>query len=96
MKKVLILLISMFLLACTCAVPSIVATPTSQIVFIPTDTSSVPQPTIDSASPAQTKVDLTDVRLVPAEGNLESQLVLHAAAAAALGQHMFVEFDASW
>ena len=39
---------------------------------------------------------LTEVRLHPRAGNLLDQLQAQAPKAAALGQHMFVEFDASW
>lgn len=76
MKKVVLLLVSTILLACTCAAPSLVAMPTpTEAVF---------------------GSGLTIVRLDPADGDLASQLAVSAAAASAFGQHMFVEFDASW
>jgi hypothetical protein len=39
---------------------------------------------------------LSIVRLYPEGGDLSAQLRAAAPAAAALGQHMFVEFDAAW
>jgi hypothetical protein len=91
LKKVWVLLVSVVLLACTCAVPSIVATP------IPTD-ALVPQPPVEQPQVQQSQPGsgLTVVRLDPADGDLASQLDVQAAAALELGQHMFVEFDASW
>lgn len=63
----------------------------------PTEAVSVSVPAVATFQPQpQTDSGLTIVRLDPADGDLESQLVIHAAAASALGQHMFVEFDASW
>ncbi len=40
--------------------------------------------------------NLTVTRLYPGDGDLTAQLQAEAPKAAALGQHMFVEFDASW
>jgi hypothetical protein len=39
---------------------------------------------------------LTEVRLHPDGGDLLTQLQAQVPKASALGQHMFVEFDASW
>ncbi len=49
-------------------------------------------------SPAASAIagNLTVTRLHPGGGDLTDQLQAEAPKAAALGQHMFVEFDASW
>ena len=63
---------------------------------------SIPAPLQDGTShpPAQTRtplgLGLTEVRLHRDGGDLLKQLQAQAPRAAALGQHMFVEFDASW
>jgi hypothetical protein len=53
-----------------------------------------------SNPPAPTRtplgLGLTEVRLHPHGGSLPGQLQTQVPRAAALGQHMFVEFDASW
>jgi hypothetical protein len=82
MKKVWLLLIPVLLLACTCSLPSLVPTRT-------------PPPAGTIISPG-TLTGLTVVQLDPDNGDLLLQLDTEASKASALGQHMFVEFDASW
>ena len=84
MKKILLLLVAAFLLACSCSVPvSLVR--------------NTPSPTAGTRpSDDLTLAGLTAVRLHPAGGSLLSQLKADAPQASGLGQHMFVEFDAEW
>jgi len=77
MKKMLLVLIPVLLLACT--------------FTIPVTLSNTPAPTRTPLG-----LGLTEVRLHPQAGDLLEQLQAQAPKAAALGQHMFVEFDASW
>jgi len=81
MKKLIFLLISTLLLACACAIPA-------------TLMNGTPKP----SAPTLTRLDLgpTEVQLHPGGGDLLKQLQAQAPQAAALGQHMFVEFDAAW
>ena len=84
MKKILLLLVAAFLLACSCSVPvSLVKNTPSPV--------AVTQPSDDL-----TLSGLTVLRLHPAGGSLLSQLEAEAPKASGLGQHMFVEFDAEW
>ncbi|MEW6094125.1 MAG: hypothetical protein AB1531_09195 [Chloroflexota bacterium] len=82
MKKVWIVLAAGLMIACMC--PGLP-------VFTPT------QPHVDPTSqePLVTG-SLTVLRLQPSGGDLTTQLQAEARNAAALGQHMFVEFDAEW
>jgi len=84
MKKILLLLVAAFLLACSCSVPvSLVK--------------NTPSPTAGTRlSDDLVLAGLTVVRLHPAGGSLLSQLGNQVPKASALGQHMFVEFDAEW
>jgi hypothetical protein len=89
MKKFWIFFISAFLLACSCSIPSgVVNLP---VISTPSVTCRPPEP-----PHAQDAARFTLVQLHPADGNLSVQLQAEAPKAAALGQHMFVEFDASW
>ena len=67
-----------------CSIPVIPLDSTPQATDIPTQTESmrVGGPTV--------------ARLYPNDGDLSTQVQAEAPKAAALGQHMFVEFDASW
>lgn len=85
MKKILLLLIGGLLLACTCSVPSL-------SLSTPTRTS----PSQDDPPGQSFEANLSVVRLSPRDGDLTDQLHAEAPKAAALGQHMFVEFDAEW
>lgn len=89
MKKWSFLVIAVLLLALACTLPSI-AINNPPASSTPSVTCRPPEPVSGTLS------GMTVVRLVPEGGDLVSQLVIHAAAASALGQHMFVEFDASW
>jgi hypothetical protein len=82
MKRVWIVLAAALLIACVC--PSLP-------VFTPT------QPSVDPI-PQEPLVtgNLTVLRLHPSDGDLTAQLQAEALSAAALGQYMFVEFDAEW
>ncbi len=59
-----------------------------------TRTVNTPAPETSTSPPVTG--NLTLKRLRPAGGDLGTQLHQEASSAAALGQHMFVEFDASW
>jgi hypothetical protein len=94
MKKMWVLLMAGFLLACVC--PSIP-------IFTPDSSPDNPGPVnpITTTEPVIPDKQVssgrhTVVRLHPEDGNLSTQLRGEARQAAALGQHMFVEFDASW
>jgi hypothetical protein len=83
MKKVwFVLAAGMVLLACACPLPSLVST------VPPVEATASPVP-----APAG---NLTVTRLYPDGGDLAAQLQGEALKAASLGQHMFVEFDATW
>ncbi len=89
MKKRLIFLLPLLLLACrtlfpdqsvapaATAPPAVATSPLEATVFAP-------------------KSDYTMVRIYPKNGTLQSQLAAEAAKASALGQAPFVEFDATW
>lgn len=86
MKKLWLVLVAGLLLACSCATPSL---------FLPTPTATQPVPTVvpgNQISPLGYSV----VRLHPEDGDLSGLLDVEAGKAQSLGQHMFVEFDASW
>jgi hypothetical protein len=82
MKLVLILAAAGLLMVCN--IPVIPLDPTPQPTLTPTraETIRLEGPTV--------------ARPFPDDGDLSSQLQAEAPKAAALGQHMFVEFDASW
>jgi hypothetical protein len=82
MKKLSLLLMPVLLLACTCSLPSLVSTQTA--------------PSIETVFPPNLLTSLTVTQLHPDDGDLLMQLEMEAPKASALGQHMFVEFDASW
>lgn len=86
MKKALILLAAVLLLACTCSAPSLIP---------PSVTATYPIASVEPDEPA-VQADFTVVQLHPRGGNLIGKLHNEALNAAALGQRMFVEFDASW
>ena len=86
MKKMWILLVAGALLACTCS--------TSPLVPF-TQTPNEPAPPVETAG-AVNMGGVTVVRLQPQDGDLTAQLHAEAPKATGLGQHMFVEFDASW
>jgi len=90
MKKIAVLLIGVFLLACTCSAPTLtLPLPTSTLSILPDRIESpVSTPPLES--------NLTLVRLSPRDGSLTGQLHAAAPQVAALGQRMFVEFDAEW
>jgi hypothetical protein len=92
MKKIWIFLAAVLLVACVC--PSLPA-------LVPLGSQNQPTQT---RAPTRTLVpeistfmeEFTLVRLYPGGGDLEDQLQVESGKAQALGQHMFVEFDASW
>ena len=61
-------------------------------------TLTLPVPLSNPPAPTRTPLGLglSEVRVHPRSGDLLEQLQAQAPKAAALGQHMFVEFDASW
>ena len=63
-------------------------TPTPEKTLAPANTPTQDEP------PAS--LGMTIVNLLPEDGDLLTQLEGQAPKASALGQHMFVEFDASW
>ena len=86
MKKLWLVLVAGLLLACSCSSPSL---------FLPTATATQPAPTADPGNQV-TLVGYTVVKLHPDDGDLSTLLDVEQGKANALGQHMFVEFDASW
>jgi uncharacterized lipoprotein YajG len=86
MKKLWLVLVAGLLLACSCSSPSL---------FLPTATATQPAPTADPGNQV-TMVGYTVVILHPDDGDLSTLLDVEQGKANALGQHMFVEFDASW
>jgi hypothetical protein len=90
MKKILPFLVGAFLLACTCSAPALsLPTPTLMPPVLPGEIGGL-------ATSTTAEVNLTLVRLSPQDGGLAEQLHAAAPQAAALGQRMFVEFDAEW
>jgi hypothetical protein len=85
-KKLLILLVAGLLLACTCSSPSLI---------LPSMTATQLASPDGTLEPLKT-AGFTIVQLHSRDGDLAGQLHNEAPKAAALGQHMFVEFDASW
>jgi hypothetical protein len=100
-RVIILVLTSVILLACTCGVPSIIipaaVTPPTYIppsrVPVATDYILVTEMPMATATPVHA---VTIVRLHPQDGKLISQILAEVPKAAALGQRMFVEFDASW
>jgi hypothetical protein len=86
MKKLWLILVAGLLLACSCSSPSL---------FLPTGTATQPAPTADPGNQA-TLIGYSVVKLHPDDGDLSTLLDVEQGKANALGQHMFVEFDASW
>ncbi|KAF0106358.1 MAG: hypothetical protein FD146_2624 [Anaerolineaceae bacterium] len=99
-RRFLLLLISFVLLACTCSLPNLVlppGPPTERVAV--TEPPAATEPPIPTEPPAPTAAPLltpTVVRLHPSGGSLTAQISAEVPKAAALGQKMFVEFDASW
>ncbi len=82
MKRIWIVLASGLLLACVC--PSLPVFPSTRMPDAPT----LQEPLVTE--------NLMVLRLHPSDGDLTTQLQAEALEAAALGQQMFVEFDAAW
>ena len=83
------LVAAVVLLGCICSLPA----------GLVTDTPSAPTPSVTCRPPEPPGGEtdgFTHVQLAPEDGELATQLQEHAPKAAALGQHMFVEFDAAW
>lgn len=101
-KKILLLLITVFLLACNALFPPLptpAPTPTLSVAE-PMETAirlteSVVQPTA-SPLPTTASTGFTIVRLHPAEGDLRELLAQEAQKAIALGLMPVAEFDATW
>ncbi len=91
MKKSWIFLVAGLLLACVC--PSLPALgPSGSQDQSPTEKAPTSSPLPGSSAYA----GFTQIRLYPENGDLVDQLQVEAGKARALGQHMFVEFDALW
>jgi hypothetical protein len=100
-RAVLLFLTSVILTTCMCGLPSS-AIPTVVIPMATVPPTETPVAT-DYAPATETPLEtatvvpaVTIVRLHPQDGDLISQIIAEAPKAAALGQKMFVEFDASW
>jgi hypothetical protein len=100
-RAILLLPTSVIMIACTCGLPSVVI-PTMVIPMAtvpPTETPAATDyiPATETPLATATAVPaVTIVRLHPRDGELISQIIAKAPKATALGQKMFVEFDASW
>jgi hypothetical protein len=84
-KRILVTLSLVFVLACNTPAP----TPTP----IPADTHVSPDITI---TPTPKPSGFTNVRISPSDGTLKDQLAAEAQKAGALGRMPVVEFDATW
>ncbi len=97
-KKITLVLVIVFLLACNFLFPQtpnsapkpIVAPPTNSVVP-PTEAASQPNDV-----PATASTGFTTVRLHPQDGDLHTMLAQEAQKAIALGQMPIAEFDATW
>ncbi len=87
-KRWLFLLLPLTLLACRTLFPDRLASPTR--TPIPVATSQL-EATAFAPGP-----DFTLVRIYPKDGSLQNQLAAESQKAQALGQALFVEFDATW
>jgi hypothetical protein len=92
MKKLWILLTAGLLVACL--YPSLPALMPTGDHNQPTQGRLPTRTTIPESFSSREAVTL--VRLYPEGGDLEDQLQVEAGKSQDLGQHMFVEFDASW
>jgi hypothetical protein len=98
-KKTLLLVLPLALLACLCPLPAflpgVTASPTGG-----TATEILPASTVTATLPAtgatSAPLPFAVVRMVPADGDMPTQIRAGAAKAAALRLAPFVEFDASW
>ena len=88
MKKRLIFLLPLLLLACRTLFPDKIIEPTPSPTPVAT---SALEATAFAPSP-----DFTLLRIYPKNGTLQNQLATEAKKASALGQVPFVEFDATW
>lgn len=103
-KKIILLLVTAFLLACNAIFPKTpqataepLPPPPTEPITLPTEPvnlSTEPASQSEPAVPAST--GFTTVRLHPSDGDLKTLLAQEAQKAIALGQMPVVEFDATW
>ena len=84
-KPFLLVPLLILLLACSLSLPAATA-----------PAISTPESVLPTVGSVQGEAGFTLVRLSPGGAGLLEQIQAEAPRAAALGQHMFVEFDASW
>jgi hypothetical protein len=97
-RRLLLLLISFVLLACTCGLPPIVIpTAVAPTAYVPpTEAPVATEYILVTEAPLAVVTPPTVVRLRPGGGSLAEQIRTEVRNAAALGQKPFVEFDATW
>lgn len=104
-KRILILLITAFLLACNALFPQSPTSPPEPAIAPPTATTipstepviqSTESPLLSSDGTATASTGFTIVRLRPSDGDLHEMLAQEAPKAIALGQMPVAEFDATW
>jgi len=93
-KIILIIMTTVILYACTCSLPAVIS-PTVAPPLTATPSAGIPPATLP-ADPLTPVKEVTLVRLLPDDGELMEQIRAEVPNAIALGQAMFVEFDASW
>jgi hypothetical protein len=102
MKRLLVIVVPVLLLACLCPVPAVLMTPTPGATV--TEPASTPLavllPTLTQAAPAaktfSSPSSVRRVRLYPQNGDLKTQVQSEVLRAAALRLTPFVSFDALW
>ncbi len=100
-KKITLVLIAAFLLACNALFPQTSTSTPQPIAPPPTESALQPndaQEVVPSSSPAPASAStaFTTVRLHPEDGDLQAMLAEEARKAVELGQMPVVEFDATW
>jgi hypothetical protein len=95
MKRLSFLIVPILLLACICPAQSFLSTPTPPATptNLPPATLVLLEPTLE---PTAFPADVQRVRLVPTDGDLQTQLQSQVLIAASLRLTPFVSFDASW
>lgn len=90
-KKIMLVLVVIFLLACNALLPPTLTSAPERIVPPPTESALQP-----NEAQEVTSTSFTVVRLHVGDGDLQTMLTQEAQKAIALGQMPVVEFDATW
>ena len=92
MKKIFLLIVFAFLLACTCSFP-VSLLDDVPLVSTPSVTCRPPEASTEENNSGNS---FSVIKLHRSGGDLQEQLQAQAPGAEALAQDMFVEFNASW